>query len=94
MIYFVSDTHLGLSSSEYDSRNNELRFVRWLQNLTDCDELFLLGDIFDYWFEYKKVIPKGFTRLFGQLSIMADKGVKIHFYAGNHDLWLDGILTK
>ena len=50
-------------------------------------KLFLIGDIFDYWFEYSNVIPKGFVRLFGQLASMSDKGVKIHFFAGNHDLW-------
>ena len=87
MIYFASDTHLGLRASNVDSRENEMRFVQWLCSIEDCTELFLVGDIFDYWFEYRNVVPKGFVRLFGQLASMADRGVKIHFFVGNHDLW-------
>lgn len=89
MIYFVSDTHLGLNYHGKPAIEREKQLVRWLESVEDhCDELFLVGDIFDYWFEYKRVIPKGFTRLFGQLARMSDHGVKIRFFAGNHDLWV------
>jgi len=87
MIYFASDTHLGLRTSDINPREKEARFVQWLQSINDCTELFLLGDIFDYWFEYGHVVRKGYVRLLGQLASMSDRGVKIHFFAGNHDLW-------
>ncbi len=88
MIYFASDTHLGLCHGPIDPRQKEMVFVDWLKSLHDCSELFLLGDIFDFWYEYSGVVPKGFTRLLGQLASMSDSGVKIHYLVGNHDLWL------
>jgi len=87
-IYFASDFHLG--TPDYaESRAREKRIVSWLNFIEpDCAELFLMGDIFDFWFEYDKVIPKGFIRLQGKLASMADSGIKIYFFKGNHDMWV------
>lgn len=86
-IYFASDFHLGLDFNE-SSKTRELKIVSWLQSIEEsCLELFLVGDIFDYWFEYKKAVPKGYVRLLGQLARMADKGIIIHLFIGNHDMW-------
>lgn len=93
-IYFASDFHLGAPSYD-ESRKREERIVRWLNFIEpNCSELFLMGDIFDFWFEYGKVIPKGFIRLQGKLAQMADAGVKIYFFKGNHDMWVDDYFTK
>ncbi|HDS06170.1 MAG TPA: UDP-2,3-diacylglucosamine diphosphatase [Bacteroides sp.] len=87
-IYFVSDLHLGMHPVE-ESRRRELLFVRWLEKIRkDAWELWLLGDVFDYWFEHKKVVPRGFTRVLGKLAELSDEGVKIHFFTGNHDIWV------
>jgi UDP-2,3-diacylglucosamine hydrolase len=87
MIYFVSDAHLG-SLLEKDPRSHELRLVRWLDMVKkDAEKIYLLGDIFDFWYEYKTVVPKGFVRLFGKLAELTDAGIEIHFFIGNHDLW-------
>lgn len=88
-IYFASDFHLG-SPSFAESRAREDRIVRWLSSIeTSCSELFLMGDVFDFWFEYKTVVPKGFVRLFGKLAAMSDSGIKIYFFKGNHDMWVN-----
>lgn len=90
MIYFVSDAHLG-SLLEKDPRGQELKLVRWLDAVKkDAEVIYLLGDIFDFWFEYKTVVPKGFVRLFGKLAELTDAGIQIHFFIGNHDLWTFG----
>ncbi|MFA4867609.1 MAG: UDP-2,3-diacylglucosamine diphosphatase [Pedobacter sp.] len=87
-IYFASDFHLG-SPNYAESREREDRVVRWLSSIeSDCSELFLMGDIFDFWFEYDTVIPKGFIRLQGKLAAMTDAGIKIYFFKGNHDMWV------
>ncbi len=87
-IYFASDQHFGAPNAE-KSRKRELLFVAWLDEIkSDATELFLLGDLFDFWFEYKKVIPKGFVRVLGKLAELSDSGIKIHFFIGNHDLWM------
>ncbi|MES2417401.1 MAG: UDP-2,3-diacylglucosamine diphosphatase [Bacteroidota bacterium] len=93
-LYFASDFHLG--APDYaESRKREERIVRWLDFITPtCSELFLMGDVFDFWFEYNKVIPKGFIRLQGKLAQMADLGIKIYFFKGNHDMWVDDYFTK
>lgn len=86
-IYFISDAHLGMYPPE-KSRERERLLVNWLDSVKDeMAELYLLGDIFDFWYEYKKVVPRGFTRFLGKLGELADKGVKIHFFVGNHDVW-------
>ena len=94
MYYFASDVHLG-AGDELTSRRTELRFVAWLDMVAkDAEEIFLVGDIFDFWFEYNYVIPKGFVRALGKLAELADKGVKITFITGNHDMWVGDYLTE
>ncbi len=87
-IYFASDQHLGAPSSK-ESLPREKKFVAWLDSVKeDAGVIFLLGDLFDFWFEYKKVIPKGFVRVLGKLAELKDTGVEIYFFVGNHDLWM------
>jgi UDP-2,3-diacylglucosamine hydrolase len=87
-IYFASDFHLGAPNRE-QSMIREKKIVSWLNSIShNVSELYLVGDIFDFWFEYKHVIPKGFIRLQGKLAEMADCGVIIHIFTGNHDLWM------
>lgn len=88
-IYFASDQHFGTPTVE-KSKKREQKFVNWLDAIkNDADELFLLGDLFDFWFEYKKAVPKGFVRVLGKLAELSDSGIKIHFFVGNHDLWME-----
>lgn len=93
-IYFASDFHLG--APDYTaSRTREDRVIRWLTSIeSDCSELFLMGDIFDFWFEYHTVIPKGFVRLQGKLAAMTDAGIKVYFFKGNHDMWVNDYFSK
>lgn len=85
--YFISDVHLGLYP-ESKSREREKLVVAWIDSVKDdMEELYLLGDIFDFWHEYRHVIPKGFTRFLGRLADLSDNGVRIHFFSGNHDVW-------
>jgi UDP-2,3-diacylglucosamine hydrolase len=87
-IYFASDLHLGMHPPE-ESLLREKLFIEWLEEIRkDARELWLLGDVFDYWFEYKKVVPRGFTRFLGTLASLSDEGVEIHFIPGNHDIWV------
>jgi len=87
-VYFASDQHFGAPSLEL-SKIREKKFLNWLDYIEkDVGALFLLGDLFDFWFEYKTVVPKGFTRVLGKLAKIADKGVPIYFFVGNHDLWM------
>ena len=89
-IYFASDNHLGAPTSEA-SLPREKKFVSWLDEAKkDAAAIFLLGDLFDFWFEYKTVIPKGFTRTFGKLAEISDAGIPIYYFVGNHDLWMHG----
>jgi len=92
--YFASDFHLGLFP--YDkSKMREKLIVKWLDSIkTDAKVLFLLGDIFDFWYEYNKVIPKGYTRFLGKLAEMSDNGTQIHYFTGNHDVWVFDYLEK
>jgi UDP-2,3-diacylglucosamine hydrolase len=93
-IYFASDCHLGVPDYE-SSLAREKIFVKWLDSIkTDAKEIYLLGDIFDYWFEYKQVVPKGFVRLLGKLAELSDSGIPIHYFTGNHDMWMFGYFTK
>ena len=94
MIYFASDFHLG-SDGFIASKEREKRIIRWLTSIQDeLEELYLVGDVFDYWFEYKSVIPKGFTRFLGKLSELTDGGVKVFFFTGNHDMWMFNYFTE
>ena len=87
MYYFASDVHLGADGSD-ETRRRERRFVAWLDMAArDAEAIFLVGDIFDFWFEYVRVIPKGFVRTLGKLAEIADRGVRIYFFTGNHDMW-------
>lgn len=93
-IYFASDQHLGAPNEE-ESRLREIRFVKWLDTIKkDAQALFLLGDLFDFWYEYKQVAPKGFVRTLGKLAELSDSGIQIYFFTGNHDLWMRDYLEK
>lgn len=93
-IYFASDFHLGAPTPEA-SRARELRIVRWLDMIkSDAEALYLMGDIFDFWFEYKHVIPKGYVRFLGKLAELRDAGIPIYFYTGNHDMWVFSYLKE
>ncbi len=93
-IYFASDQHFGAPTAE-KSKIREQKFVNWLDSIKkDAEVLFLLGDLFDFWFEYKKVVPKGFIRVLGKLAALKDSGVQIHFFVGNHDLWMGDYFEK
>jgi UDP-2,3-diacylglucosamine hydrolase len=92
--YFASDIHLGSTIFE-PPQETEKRFVRWLNSIEEeVDVLYLLGDIFDFWFEYKKVVPRGFTRFLGKIAELHDRGVEIHFFTGNHDIWVFDYLPQ
>lgn len=87
-LYFASDIHLG-AGSYVTSREREDRFVRWLDSIkTDATEVFIMGDLFDFWFEYKTVVPRGYIRLLGKLAELSDAGIKLYFFKGNHDMWM------
>ena len=88
-VYFSSDNHLGAPTQEL-SKPREKKFVQWLDEVKeDAAAIFLLGDLFDFWFEYKHVVPKGFVRVLGKLAEIRDSGIPIYFFVGNHDLWMN-----
>ena len=88
-IYFASDFHLGVPNHA-DSIARERKIVSWLTEIQkDASEIYLVGDVFDFWFEYKHVVPKGFVRVLGKLAEIKDSGIPIYFFVGNHDLWMD-----
>ena len=93
-IYFASDNHLGAPTQE-QSLPREKKFVAWLDDIKqDAAAIFLLGDLFDFWFEYKTVVPKGFTRTLGKLAEISDSGIPIYYFVGNHDLWMNGYFEE
>lgn len=93
-IYFASDFHLGVPTAA-KSREREMTIVRWLDQIkTDAQAIYLVGDIFDFWFEYAYVIPKGFIRLQGKLAELVDAGIPIYFFTGNHDMWMFDYFKK
>ena len=93
-IYFLSDAHLG-SWAISDNRRQELRVVHFFDQIeNDASAIYMLGDMFDFWHEYRYVVPKGFTRLLGKISSLTDKGIEVHFFTGNHDLWCGDYLEK
>ncbi len=93
-IYFASDFHLGAPDREA-SQKRERKILRWIKSIEkDAEAIFLVGDTFDFWFEYKTVIPKGFVRLLGKLADLSDKGVAIHLFVGNHDIWMFDYFTN
>jgi len=93
-IYFASDNHLGAPTRK-ESMPREKKFVAWLDFAKqDAAAIFLLGDLFDFWFEYKTVVPKGFTRTLGKLAEITDAGIPVYYFVGNHDLWMNGYFEE
>lgn len=93
-VYFASDFHLG--SPDYSSSlEREKKVIKWLSQIQDdAESIFLVGDIFDFWYEYKTVVPKNYTRLLGKIAELTDKGIKIYFFKGNHDMWTFDYLSS
>ncbi|HMQ49630.1 MAG TPA: UDP-2,3-diacylglucosamine diphosphatase [Saprospiraceae bacterium] len=92
--YFASDFHLGIDA-RLSSQDRERQIVRWLDRISsEAEALYLVGDLFDFWFEYKKVVPKGYIRLLGKLAELRDNGLPIYFFTGNHDMWMFDYLEK
>lgn len=93
-LYFASDAHLGMPDKE-QSFEREKKLVRWLDEVKkDATEIYLLGDMFDFWFEYRTVVPKGYTRLFGKLTEITDSGIPVYYFTGNHDMWMHDYFEK
>ena len=93
-IYFSSDNHLG-APSHSESLGREKIFISWLDHIkADAHAIFLLGDLFDFWFEYREVVPKGFVRTLGKLAELRDSGIEIFYFVGNHDLWMKDYFKK
>jgi UDP-2,3-diacylglucosamine hydrolase len=93
-LYFISDFHLGVPDYA-SSLEREKKIVRWLSMVEkDAGAIFLMGDVFDFWFEFKHVIPKGYARLQGKLAELTDKGIPIYWFTGNHDMWIFDYFTK
>lgn len=94
MVYFVADIHLGAGSHE-EQRRVEMEFLRFLRHIEEsATTLVLAGDIFDFWFEYKRVVPQGYSRILGQLASMHDRGIRLIMLTGNHDMWVGDYLTR
>lgn len=93
-VYFTSDAHLG-SAYHTAPQEVERRLVRWLEYVRqDARAIYFLGDVFDYWFEYRYVVPRGYVRFLGKLAELSDEGVEIHFFIGNHDVWFQDYLVQ
>ncbi len=93
-IFFASDFHLGAPSEE-SSRERELRILRWMDEIRpQAHSIFLMGDIFDFWFEYRHAVPKGFTRIQGKIAEFTDAGIPVYFFTGNHDMWMFDYFKK
>lgn len=93
-VYFASDVHLGSAVSD-PQHEVERRFVAWLDRAgRDADAIVLDGDIFDFWFEYRRAVPKGFVRTLGKIASLTDSGVRIIFFTGNHDMWVRDYLSR
>lgn len=93
-VYFASDFHLGIPDRA-GSLAREKRLCNWLDEISaDAAQLYLVGDLFDVWFEYKLVVPKGYTRFLGKLAELSDNGLEIHAFTGNHDLWMRGYFEE
>ncbi|HRN58134.1 MAG TPA: UDP-2,3-diacylglucosamine diphosphatase [Agriterribacter sp.] len=93
-IYFLSDFHLGVPDHA-SSLEREKRIVRFLSGIKeDAAAVFIAGDLFDFWYEYKKVVPKGFVRILGKMAELTDSGIPLYFFVGNHDMWMSGYFEK
>lgn len=93
-IYFASDFHLGVPTAE-ESHIREKKICRWLDTIKhDAAEIYLVGDLFDFWYEYKYTVPKGTVRLLGKIAELTDSGIPVHFFVGNHDLWMNDYFNE
>ena len=93
-IYFISDAHLGSRAIEH-RRTQERRLVNFLDKIKEkAEAVYMLGDMFDFWFEYKEVVPRGYTRFLGKISELTDLGVEVHYFCGNHDMWMLDYMEK
>ena len=93
-VYFISDAHLGSLAIQH-RRQQERRLVRFLDEIKEkAGAIYMLGDMFDFWFEYQTVVPKGFTRFLGKISELTDMGIEVHYFTGNHDIWCLDYLEK
>jgi UDP-2,3-diacylglucosamine hydrolase len=93
-IYFASDFHLGVPDYA-SSLEREKKIVRWLDSIKhDAEEIYLLGDVFDFWFEYKRAVPRGHVRLLGKIATLTDSGIPVHWFTGNHDMWIFDYVPK
>ncbi|PHX74435.1 MAG: UDP-2,3-diacylglucosamine hydrolase [Chitinophagaceae bacterium] len=93
-IYFLSDFHLGVPNHA-QSLIREKKIVSFLEEISnDAAEIFIVGDLFDFWFEYRSVVPKGYVRILGKIAELTDRGIPIHFFTGNHDMWMSGYFEK
>ena len=93
-LYFASDLHLGAPNAQ-KSAVREKAFINWLDDIKPTAKaIYLLGDVFDFWFEYKTVVPKGYTRLLGKIAELSDAGIEIHYFKGNHDMWVFDYFQK
>lgn len=93
-VYFLSDFHLGAPDYE-SSLLREKKIIAFLDSIKhNASTIFIMGDMFDFWYEYKKVVPKGFVRLLGKLAELTDAGISIHFFVGNHDMWMTDYFQK
>ncbi len=92
-IFFASDFHLGLPAGS-PPLEREKKVVKWLNTIApEAREIYLLGDVFDFWWEYRRVVPRGFTRFLGTIAEITDSGIPVHFFTGNHDMWIGDYLT-
>lgn len=93
-IYFLSDFHLGVPDHA-SSLKREKIIVRFLDEIKhDAAGIFIVGDLFDFWYEYKKVVPKGFVRILGKIAELTDSGIPVWFFIGNHDMWMNDYFEK
>lgn len=93
-IYFLSDFHLGAPNAEA-SLIREKKIVQFLEEIKqDAEQIFIVGDLFDFWYEYKTVVPRGYVRILGKLAELTDSGILIHFFVGNHDMWMNDYFQK
>lgn len=93
-VYFLSDFHLG-APDHSSSLVREKRIVKFLDSIkNDASQIFIVGDLFDFWYEYKSVVPKGFVRILGKIAELSDRGIILKFFVGNHDMWMSGYFEK
>lgn len=93
--YFISDSHLGSRAFAHTDREREQKLVRFLDSIkAEASDIYFLGDIFDFWYEYNHYVPKGCVRLLGKMAELSDSGINLHFFIGNHDIWTFGYLEK